>query len=152
MSDEGTPEPIHTLVDNVTLLSVGYLELAAAQRTATVEGVEVSEEATPTYSMDFNGRPDDKRFRIGLRTEIQFNRGTVTAHVAVEYELTELLLSSIDQATRIEFMNTVALMTIVPFTRQAIADITQRVFGAALLMPIINQGELNFTMSDDADA
>lgn len=150
MSDRETLEPIHALINDITLLNIGFAELAAAQRPS--DGVEPNSEATPTYSMDFNGRPDDKGFRIGLRTEIEFDRGSVIAHVTAEYQLNELLLSDVEQATRVEFMNKVALMTILPFTRQAIADITLRVFSAALLMPIIKQGEMNFAMAEEADA
>lgn len=51
-----------------------------------------------------------------------------------------------------EFVNNVAIMHILPYARQSIADLTQRVFSAPLLMPIMQRGELQFQVGMDETA
>lgn len=83
---------------------------------------------------------------LGIQqTELAARRGSGDVVESIPY-------SSIDEQTKIDFANDVAILAILPFTRQAIADITARVFGAALLMPIIQRGQLVFGLSDSTEA
>lgn len=132
------------IVNDVDLIGIEQIELGAARGTGDAGGEPP--EAEPSYQLTVNARDDDKAFRIGLRTEIKVGTGSIVSEIEAEYGFRELTLSAVSEQTRIDFANDVAIMAILPFTRQSIADITIRVFGAPLLMPIVKRGELSFSV------
>ena len=71
---------------------------------------------------------------LGTRQE---GSGVVTEYTAAQdFELSE-------QAPA-DFASKVAIMAAFPYIREALANLTMRVTGAAALLPIIRQGELIF--------
>lgn len=150
MSDDSTePLTVVELLRKVQLLGIQQIELAASRGTGDMAD---NTQAEPTYGLQISGRDDDKAFRVGLRAEIQVGNGSILSNIEAEYELSTVTYSSIIEQTKIDFANDVAVMAIVPYTRQAIADISARVFGAALLMPIIQRGQLVFSLPDTAQS
>ncbi|MFE4951960.1 hypothetical protein ACFQ9V_17800 [Leifsonia sp. NPDC056665] len=144
MSDDSTaPLTVVDLLREVQLLGIQQIELGAARGTGDMAD---NPQAEPTYGLQMTGRDDDKAFRVGLRTEILIGNGSILSNIEAEYELSTVAYSSIIEQTKIDFANEVAVMAILPYTRQAIADISARVFGAALLMPIIQRGQLVFSL------
>ena len=53
-----------------------------------------------------------------------------------------------DRPTVAAYANEVAVMALVPYARQAVADVTLRVFEASVLMPSFQRGELRFGVAD----
>lgn len=49
-------------------------------------------------------------------------------------------------ARALDYSNDVAVVALLPYLRQAIADLTQRVFGSPLLMPALQRGAVTFSM------
>lgn len=148
---EASADPLSVIevLNDVELLGIQQTELGAARGVGSTSADDVP--AEPSYRLQVTGRDDDKAFRVGLRTEILTGMGSIVSEIEAEYQLDTLTYSGITEQTRIDFANDVAIMAILPYTRQAIADITARVFGAALLMPIVKRGQLVFSLPD-ADA
>ncbi|WP_295124269.1 hypothetical protein [uncultured Leifsonia sp.] len=150
MSEDSTePATVVRLVHDVQLLGIQQTELAA--RRGSGDAIE-NAQAEPVYGLNVKGGDGSNTFRVGLRTEIQLGDGSIVSEIEAEYALSTIPYASIEEQTKIDFANEVAIMAILPFTRQAIADITARVFGAALLMPIIQRGQLVFGLPDSREA
>lgn len=147
MSDP-TPEVI-ALVNAVDLESISFLELSAKrtdeEATQSLVDNEESYDVQPDFTLQFARDIDQQKFRIRIKTVIQAQPGTVVIDAAAEYSLSNLELEDITEELMLEFANRVALMSIVPYLRQGLADMTQRVFGVPLTMPLYRAGELQFS-------
>lgn len=147
MSDP-TQEVI-ALVNAVDLESISFLELSAKradeEATQSLVDNEESYDVQPDFTLQFARDIDQQKFRIRIKTVIQAQPGTVVIDAAAEYSLSNLELEDITEELMLEFANRVALMSIVPYLRQGLADMTQRVFGVPLTMPLYRAGELQFS-------
>ncbi len=133
------------LVESASLLTIEVFRLGADRNLdaqPSAEGVEIA----PKYTLDIDIRDDRSGFRIRLMTEINTPFGDIECGAYAEYEHPGVVLGQESSVAASEFVNNVALMHLLPFVRQSIADITQRVFTAPLLMPIIQRGELEFEL------
>jgi hypothetical protein len=137
---------LEELVEKSDLSSFTYFEVSAVRSDSAVanELSETDRDIKPNHLLQTAPREDDSGFRVRIRTEIDAHVGTIVVDVAAEYELTEAVASSFDPVVLTSFVNNVAVMTLFPYIRQAVADITLRVFGAALTMPVVRRGELAF--------
>lgn len=157
MSKAKVPD-IHDLVADVDLLSVSVLDLAATRNDLNIGTDELNEKygdgytASPSFRLLLD-KDDESRhlFRVRLIVEVDSEPGTIKVHLAAEYELKQLDTEQIPEALILEFVNKVALMAMLPFVRQYIADMSQRVFIQPLTMPVYRAGDLSFgTFSDVA--
>lgn len=141
---------VHALLADVSLTAISTIALSANR--VEREG-EIDAELTiePQYKLETGWRSDHAGFRVVLQTEIKAPVGDIRCDVQAEYALQELKMSAIPQAAIQDFVNQVALMAVLPFVRQGIADITLRVFEAPLLMPIIQRGEITFNLPADGE-
>jgi len=139
-------ESLHRLVGCVNLLDVSYLELVSRRKgnELSAEGGDVAVEAAPQYQLGVDRNDDGTRFRLRLKIEINGDFGDVIAEAAAEYEQGEFSNAELTQDLLVDFADHVAVMTLLPYLRQAIADLTQRVFDAPLLMPILPRGSVSF--------
>ncbi|GAA0422517.1 hypothetical protein [Leifsonia naganoensis] len=147
MSDEVVAD-VGQLVEHAGLLGISIVKIAAER----FDDVQPSEdfEIEPRYSLVFMLRDDAAGFRVRIETDIELPVGSVSCAVAAEYGLEGLVVRKGSTVALQEFVNNVALMHVLPFTRQAIADVTQRVFNAPLLMPIIQRGAISFELETPA--
>lgn len=84
-------------------------------------------------------------FGFGLRVAIRIPQGEVVVEPFVQYHVAAEHAGLLDdRATVAAFANEVAVMTLIPYARQSIADVSQRVFNSSIMMPILRQGQLNF--------
>lgn len=141
---------IHGLVDAVTLESVTFLELSAkrADEEARYDSLfkEETYDVEPKFSLQFARDNEAGKFRVRLATSIESEPGKILVDAAAEYAVQpDIEVSSISEELLLDFANRVAVFAIIPFLRQAVADMTQRVFGVPLTMPMYRRGELVFT-------
>lgn len=147
------------LVEDVEILAITFLEIAARRIEQGDEDTESDlddaddegDQIQPSHLLQTGHRKDDHGFRIRVRTEIPLKRGNVVSDIAVEYELSSLLASELSEELMLEFVNRVGVMALIPYLRQSVADVTQRVFGSPLTMPMIRAGDLQFG-PDNQDA
>lgn len=139
---------VHALVDDADLHAISMVNLSA--RRIEREAKNASEfSVDPQYTLQTARREDDKGFRITLQTEIEAPIGDIRCDVEAEYVLQQLVMTAVPQEVLQEFVNDVAIMAMLPFVRQGIADITLRVFESPLLMPIIQRGQITFGLPPD---
>lgn len=100
------------------------------------------------YTLGFERSADQERFRVRLKVEIVAGFGDVTAEASAEYRRAGFPVEDLTDAVLLEYANNVAVMALLPYLRQAIADMTQRVFGSPLLMPVLQRGAVSFSIAE----
>lgn len=148
---------IHALVAEAELLHIATLEISAGRTDLSQSNDELMasfEDKGHDIDMDFGvsldlGEEDDGRFRVRVLTEVESDPGIIRVNIAAEYELANLGPREVSDDVMLEFVNKVSVMTILPYVRQAIADISQRVFTYPLTMPLFKVDELTFDKSHE---
>lgn len=102
---------------------------------------DLDEEVVPSYGM--KSRHDGRELGYRMTARLEPAIGSVFVDIAVDYVLAEDV--DISDELRLEFANEVAVMTLLPYVRSAIGELTLKVFGTPLLMPIMQRGEVTFT-------
>ena len=98
----------------------------------------------PNYSLTTATLPDGSGFLIRLAVTIELPIGQISCDLGAAYKLKSGLDFTLDSSTLIEYSNEVAVMTLLPFVRQSVADLSQRSWGFPLLMPVMPRGALQF--------
>lgn len=150
MSDESPG--IHELVDATSLLSISFLEISAKRADENASTAPVPDDdgflVEPEFTLQIGRAGNENKFRVRVSTEIASEPGLVTVDAAAEYALDGLTLSEISEELMLEFVNRVATFALIPYIRQALADITLRVFESPLTMPLYRQGHLEFSKQE----
>ena len=104
-------------------------------------------ESTPIeITCNLGTRQEGKEF--GARFEFHFKAAQWQAVIAVitDYEgCQEFALSPEAPA---DFASRVALMAAFPYVREALSDLTTRVTGTAVLLPLLRPGQIVFTLNE----
>lgn len=137
------------LVGHVQLINISFLELSARRG----QEEEPQQEVTPEYALGVERNDsDERRFRLRLRCSLEFGQGAeVVVEPVAEYAVGEGAVQPISHALVVEYANEVGIMAMIPYLRHAIADLTLRVMGSALTIPVIPRGAIAFDI-DDSDA
>ncbi|GAA1490493.1 hypothetical protein [Brachybacterium sacelli] len=82
---------------------------------------------------------------IGVRIEFTASQETwrVSLDVSAEFEANEAFVAS--EAARVDFADKVGVMTLYPYIRETVGNLTQRTVGTSFLLPTIRQGDVSFT-------
>lgn len=141
---------VHEMVDVTSLLGIEVYRLSAFRNldAQPAENFEID----PSYALATDLRDDGDGFRVSLLTEIDTPIGRIECGVLAEYEHHGILVTSASSEALTEYVNNVALMHVIPYVRQSIADITLRVFNSPLVMPILQRGQMSFRVEVDNDA
>jgi hypothetical protein len=128
----------------VDLIDIQYFSLQADVDEESEE-TQLPDNVEPSYSMRI--RQEDDEIGVRLATRLYLGIGNVLVDVAATYKAVQPF--SMPEQARLEFATEVGIMALVPYVRQAVADLTQRVFGQAVLMPIIQRGEIGFQKTEN---
>jgi hypothetical protein len=142
------PEPsadLIALAPHATLDDVSFVELTSRRNVDAVATNGAGSE--PQYGLQAAIADDLHRFRLILRIDIEAPQGEIGVAVMANYTV-DHAAPSLTMRLVIEYANELGVMTLLPFLRQAIADLTQRVFGGTLLMPILPRGAVQFELPD----
>lgn len=144
-----TPEivaSVSRLVEVADLESIETYRLVAERDIFAGGGEDI--EIDPSYTLTVDFRDAGDGFRVRMVTDIETPLGAISCGVLGEYGIGDARFGPETSEALTEFINGVALMHLIPFARQSIADLTQRVFGAPLLMPMIQRGQITFSRAD----
>lgn len=143
---------IHGLLGAINLDSVSFLEVSARKAEDDSDHVTIGVvgdiQVTPSFTLKMGRSQEGDKFLIRLRTDISTPLGAVAADAAAEYTLANLDAGDISDTLMLEFANRVGIMTLLPYLRQAVSDMSQRVFSTALTMPVYKNGDLSFNIDD----
>ncbi|MDQ1177905.1 hypothetical protein [Microbacterium sp. SORGH_AS_0421] len=89
---------------------------------------------------------DESSFGVRLVVTAYPFMGEIVAAVAAEYSLDEG--APADLATVRGFGDEVAVMTLLPYAREAVSTLSARVFGKPLLLPTVEHGDVGFDFDE----
>jgi len=147
MSDEPKPRVITSAAElisdiGVTIQSINFFNLTAELNEE--EAATRAEEISPSYGLRV--RTEGNELSVRLATTLEVGLGKIIVDAAVTYTLDAD--AEYSEEVRLEFANEVGIMALLPYVRQAIADLSQRVFGEIVLMPVMPRGSLWFSVDD----
>lgn len=146
MADGSPTRELIDLVEASELVGVSYFELSASRDEDSTAAPEGSAELQLSQEMGYGYREDDAAFRVRLRTTVRApGQGDIVVGLSGEWSCAGSA-QAIDQSTMLAFINEVAMMVLLPYLREATADLSRRVFGSALLLPLIKRGDIEFTV------
>lgn len=142
----GASAALQSMVQGVELEEITFRELSAVRADEDETVLREHAGAVPKFALGIIQDGDDEtRFELRLRCEISFPDGSeLVAEPRARYQVLEDSLLPLSKGLLVEFANEVAVMALIPYLRQAVADLSQRVFGAVLLMPVMQRGEVSF--------
>jgi hypothetical protein len=133
---------LEELIDNLELVDVKFYEINATRRDQGIDNLE--DELTPVHALRIGF--GDRGLEIRLRVEVPAKFGDIRADAATIYQTrSEDIHLVIPPEVALDFANRVGIMAVLPFLREAVMSISQKVLDDAVLMPIIRAGELVFT-------
>ena len=133
-------ERLKDLVSRSDLESINVHELSAK----LVPGVsEESDEAT--FDLNIQTRAAPGEFGVRVTVDATTPVGVIKVVIAAEYSAEG---AEPDPELLGLFASEVAIMSVFPYVRQAVSDMSQRVFEQPLMMPIVKRGELQLTPID----
>lgn len=115
----------------------------SAELDEAADPADALDEPAPLYNLKFFS--EGELLGVRIATTLNLGVGSAVVDVAAHYRVHAPV--NITEGGLLDFANRIAVLALVPYIRQAVADITQRVFGNAVLMPVIRQGELTFGQS-----
>lgn len=133
------------LVQDTTLHSVQFHELHASRKLDIAPDANLDDD--PRFTMSMQTRVDDGELGVRVNLEVDTPVGEIQVVAAADY-INNGPSPSGDVEQR--FATEVGVMVLVPYLRQAVADLSQRVFGTSLLMPIIKREDITSTRVDEA--
>ena len=122
------------------------MELTARRSLESVESDGTAVE--PRYTLNAQVTDDHLHLRLTLRIDLEAPTGELRAAAMADYRVEERAAASLTMRLAVEYANEVGVMVLLPYLRQAIADLSLRVFGATLLMPILPRGAVSFALPD----
>lgn len=145
--------PVEEVVAASDLIDVSYYELSAKQNDDSAhDAPEGDTQLHLAQEMSYGTRDDDQGFRVQIRTTIDApDQGKVVIGVSAAWQYGGGSASAISRATMLDFVNNVAVMVLFPYIREATSDLTRRVFGSALVLPMVQRGQIGFTEEHSTD-
>ncbi|MGP1497869.1 MAG: hypothetical protein ACTTI9_05025 [Schaalia odontolytica] len=100
-------------------------------------------ESTPIQiNCKLGTRQEGKEF--GTRFEFHFKAAQWQAIIAVITDYVGCQEFVVSPEASADFASKVALMAAIPFVREALSDLTTRITGTAVLLPLIRNGDIEF--------
>jgi hypothetical protein len=158
------PEPItlEELVKRAELAGIDCYELFGArgaieddgQRRVVGPGGVDDVEFQVSNSLGVYWNTERGSFLVRLSCELTSIVGDVKVGVQAEYVGEGLGRDNVSPDVEEEYVNSVSVMTLAPFLREAVADVSRRTLGGPLMLGVLRRGELRFRSSrrNDADA
>lgn len=132
---------VRALISQVRLESVEFHEVSACRFDSETVGSDGE------FSIQVQIRAEANSIGVRLRGVAELSKGEAVVSVAGEYSVGEG--ANPDSRTIKQFVNEVAVMTVLPYLREGMATITAKVFGEALYIPIIARGDIAVELDDD---
>lgn len=146
-------QAVRDFVDGVELQEIDYYEMSAARGLPGPDGTrpvigpgrldDGSDVEDSAHELGVFWTGDRSQVLVRMTTTLRSDAGEIRVGTQAEYTVAEGVRDCPPEVEQ-EFVNRVAIMAIVPYTRAAIADMSTRVFGVAYTMGVIRPGDIAF--------
>lgn len=131
----------------VALIRIGYKKLFAHR----TENANLIETKDPAFSLGFEvGVDNSKSILVQLGVRLSMHDGEFECIVEGEFHL-QGQFDVVDATDEVisAFINDVALMSLFPYLRQAISDLTYKTLESAITLPLLRRGDLQIIVKRD---
>lgn len=139
-------ETVHDVIEHTRLSRIDVHELSARRSEPPSDDVETE----GRLAIRVDQRIGASGFGVRLNVDALFPEGEASAAVAAEYELLDGAAFS-SRALQL-FTNEVAVMTIYPYLREAVATITGKVLGVPAHLPLIQRGDIKVAVDEQTNS
>jgi len=161
MPSSGAVTDARDLLERANLVDVGCFELSG-QRGAAVESGRKIVGPGPAQDLELENEAHELgvywlsgggRLLVRLLIALKSNAGDLRVGMQAEWDMGDLSRDDVPADVEEEFVNRVAVMTLVPYLRAGISDLASRILGVSVTMSLIRPGDLEFTsLRGDAPA
>lgn len=142
-----TAEERDQILDLISRSTLQLVEFHGVEARRLPENKQRQEdEESVDVSMTLQHHIGDDRFGVRLLVQLLPFMGEVEVAVAAEYSVDEGP-SPQDNVVR-GFGNEVAVMTLLPYAREAVSTLSTRIFGKPILLPTVERGEVGFDLNE----
>ena len=141
LTDEEVRDVQHVIA-NTVLRNIEFFEVSARRNDPPPD-----QPAEGRLTIEVQQRIDEQSFGVRLNARAVLPTGEASASVAGTYDLLNGVAPSI-RTLRL-FANEVAVMTVFPYLREAVATATSKVFGDAVYLPLVQRGEIALDIEDE---
>lgn len=150
MTAEESPRLVKSAVDLLALgIEIEGVQFFRLQAEVNEDALltDGPDEIAPAYGLKLR----HEGLELGTRISVTLDQlaWKIVVDAAVNYKTAVPV--QLDREALLDFANRIGVMALLPYLRQAIADLSQRVLGEVVLMPVIPPGGLVFTMDDAVD-
>lgn len=135
-------ELVKDLLERSELATISFHEVSAKLFDG---GAQSDPSPGAQVSLGLQHRSDPEGFGIRIVADIAVPNGEVRVTAAVDYKLLKGVLPV--QRVLELFANEVAIMTLFPYLREGVADISSKVLGAPIMLPIAHRGQIGFDVA-----
>lgn len=137
-------DEVRSVVETAELENIAYLQVASTRNESDEQpsGPDSAQVDEFEFALKLTQSDDHDQLIVRLKTNVDSPLHETTVEVGAIYTLDPP--SEIPEEVRLEFANLVGIMALLPFVREAVADVTRRVVGHPVIMPMIKAGELRF--------
>lgn len=140
-----------TLSQHLELVDVGFLYLHA-------ECGDSHSPEPPSFQLEVSIRPDaetpeDEQLtaRVSVRVDVILPNGKVSAEPYAEFALDRSYGEALNHAALTAYANDRVVYDLLPFAREALSDMSSRVFKAQLIMPYFDRKVIQFPLPTHDD-
>ncbi|MEH3088162.1 MAG: hypothetical protein PGN24_00745 [Microbacterium arborescens] len=139
-------DKIRDLVSRSALESIEFHDYHARRVDENMQRQD--DEQSVDVSMVLQRHFSEDSFGVRLVARLHPYMGEIVVAVAAEYSISHG--GQPDEVTVRGFGNEVAVMTLLPYAREAVSTLSTRVFGKPILLPTIERGEVGFDLDEIA--
>lgn len=135
---------VQSVVEIAELEHIAYLQVASTRIEPDEQSSPPDDTAEDTFGFALKLAQSENldQLIVRLKTSVESPTHDTTVEVGAIYSIDPP--SEIAESVRLEFANLVGIMALLPFVREAVADVTRRTTGHPVTMPMIKAGELRF--------
>lgn len=143
-------DAVRDVLEVAELEHIAYLQLASIRKETDdhTSSADEAQEDEFGFALKLAQSDDHDQLIVRLRTNVESIFHETTVEVGAIYALDPP--REIPEDVRLEFANLVGIMAILPFMREAVADMTRKVIGQPVILPMIKTGDIRFDGDSDS--
>lgn len=131
-------------IAELQLVDIHFDRLSIETTPSPTQPKDAGDESETRLEVDCSLATRQEGNQFGAKFEFLIKADDWTTSIGVITEYVGVQEFELSKEAPVDFASRVALMAAFPYVREALADLTTRVTGSAVLLPLIRLGELNF--------
>lgn len=148
MPDPSLSTDLRTLTKHLVIRDVRYNELRVK-----AEAIPDDELMPPVFRLEIQIAHEPKedeqevlQAHVALNVELTVSEGRIAVEPVAFFHIPTKYAAALNPRSLTAYVNETGIFHVLPFARQALLDVSSRVFQNPVLMPIFRPGDINFEL------